>query len=78
MGAELSGIDAAYHLQKFFPRKSYIIFEQRNAIGGTWDLFRYPGMRSDSDMFTMSYCSGPGDGVSAQRLCGCVRRLDIR
>jgi cation diffusion facilitator CzcD-associated flavoprotein CzcO len=59
MGAGLSGIDAAYHLQKFCPRKTYTILEQRDAIGGTWDLFRYPGVRSDSDMFTMSYSFRP-------------------
>ena len=55
MGAGLSGIDAAWHLQKFCPRKTYVIFEQRERIGGTWDLFRYPGIRSDSDMLTMGY-----------------------
>jgi cation diffusion facilitator CzcD-associated flavoprotein CzcO len=55
MGAGLSGIDAAYHLQKLCPGKSYVILEQRERIGGTWDLFRYPGIRSDSDMLTMGY-----------------------
>ncbi len=55
IGAGLSGIDAAYHLQKFCPTKSYVILEQRERMGGTWDLFRYPGIRSDSDMLTMSY-----------------------
>jgi len=59
MGAGLSGIDAAYHLHKFCPRKSYVILEQRERIGGTWDLFRYPGVRSDSDMFTMSFSFRP-------------------
>ena len=59
IGAGLSGIDAAYHLQKFCPNKSYVIFEQRERIGGTWDLFRYPGIRSDSDMLTMSYSFRP-------------------
>jgi len=59
MGAGLSGIDAAYHLQKFCPNKSYIILEQRERIGGTWDLFRYPGIRSDSDMLTMGYSFRP-------------------
>ena len=59
MGAGLSGIDAAWHLQRFCPRKTYAILEQRDAIGGTWDLFRYPGVRSDSDMFTMSYSFRP-------------------
>ncbi len=55
IGAGLSGIGAAWHLQKRLPQKSYAIFEGRGAIGGTWDLFRYPGVRSDSDMFTLGY-----------------------
>ena len=55
IGAGLSGIDAAYHLQKICPSKRYVIIEQRERIGGTWDLFRYPGVRSDSDMLTMGY-----------------------
>ena len=59
MGAGLSGIDAAHHLQKLCPRKSYVILEQRGRIGGTWDLFRYPGIRSDSDMLTMGYSFRP-------------------
>ena len=59
MGAGLSGIGAAYHLQKLCPSKSYVILEQRKQIGGTWDLFRYPGIRSDSDMLTMGYSFRP-------------------
>ncbi len=59
MGAGLSGIDAAHHLQKLCPNKSYVILEQRERIGGTWDLFRYPGIRSDSDMLTMGYSFRP-------------------
>ncbi|MGO4880855.1 MAG: flavin-containing monooxygenase [Bryobacteraceae bacterium] len=59
MGAGLSGIDAAHHLQKLCPRRSYVILEQRARIGGTWDLFRYPGVRSDSDMLTMGYSFRP-------------------
>jgi monooxygenase len=55
VGAGLSGIGAAYHLQKKCPSKTFAILEGRNAIGGTWDLFRYPGVRSDSDMFTLGY-----------------------
>jgi monooxygenase len=55
VGGGLSGIDAAYHLQTSCPRKSFVILESRDAIGGTWDLFRYPGIRSDSDMFTFGY-----------------------
>jgi monooxygenase len=55
VGAGLSGIGAAHHLQAAFPGKTYAILEARNAIGGTWDLFRYPGVRSDSDMYTLGY-----------------------
>jgi monooxygenase len=55
VGAGLSGIGAARHLQAAFPGKTYLILEARDAIGGTWDLFRYPGVRSDSDMHTLGY-----------------------
>jgi cation diffusion facilitator CzcD-associated flavoprotein CzcO len=59
VGAGLSGIGSAYHLQKNCPGKSYVILEGRDAIGGTWDLFRYPGIRSDSDMHTLGYIFKP-------------------
>jgi len=59
VGAGLSGIGAACHLQEDCPGKSYAILESRGAIGGTWDLFRYPGVRSDSDMFTLGYAFRP-------------------
>jgi monooxygenase len=55
IGAGISGIGAAYHLQKHCPNKSYTIIEARGSLGGTWDLFRYPGIRSDSDMFTFGF-----------------------
>lgn len=55
IGAGLSGIGAAVHLQKLSPKKRYRIYEARSAIGGTWDLFRYPGIRSDSDMHTLGF-----------------------
>jgi monooxygenase len=55
IGAGLSGIGAAHHLQSAFPRRTYTILEARDTIGGTWDLFRYPGVRSDSDMYTLGY-----------------------
>jgi len=55
VGAGLSGIGAAHHLQEAFPARSYAIFEAREELGGTWDLFRYPGIRSDSDMHTLGY-----------------------
>lgn len=55
VGAGLSGIGAAYRLQEQCPGKTYEILESREAVGGTWDLFRYPGIRSDSDMYTLSF-----------------------
>jgi cation diffusion facilitator CzcD-associated flavoprotein CzcO len=65
VGAGLSGIGAAHHLQTKCPWASYAIFEARDAIGGTWDLFRYPGVRSDSDMFTLGYPFRPWTGEKA-------------
>jgi monooxygenase len=59
IGAGLSGIGAGYHLQTRCPRKSYAILESRGRLGGTWDLFRYPGIRSDSDMHTLGYSFKP-------------------
>jgi cation diffusion facilitator CzcD-associated flavoprotein CzcO len=59
VGAGLSGIGAGYHLQRDCPGRSYLILEGRDAIGGTWDLFRYPGIRSDSDMYTLGYSFRP-------------------
>jgi len=59
VGAGLSGIGAGYHLQTKCPSKSFVILEGRDTIGGTWDLFRYPGVRSDSDMFTLGYSFKP-------------------
>jgi monooxygenase len=55
VGAGLSGIGAAYHLMTLCPSKTFVILEARKEMGGTWDLFRYPGVRSDSDMFTLGY-----------------------
>ncbi|MHB8664105.1 MAG: flavin-containing monooxygenase [Acidimicrobiales bacterium] len=62
VGAGLSGIGAGHYVQTKCPWASYAIFEARDAIGGTWDLFRYPGIRSDSDMFTLGYSFRPWDG----------------
>ena len=59
VGAGLSGIGAGYHLQKNCPGRSYAILEGRERSGGTWDLFRYPGIRSDSDMYTLGYSFRP-------------------
>lgn len=55
VGAGISGISTAWHLQQRCPDKSYVILERRENIGGTWDLFKYPGIRSDSDMFTLGF-----------------------
>jgi monooxygenase len=55
VGAGISGISAAWHLQNRCARKSYAILERRDDLGGTWDLFKYPGIRSDSDMFTLGF-----------------------
>nr|WP_081882270.1 alpha/beta fold hydrolase [Cryobacterium sp. MLB-32] len=71
VGAGLSGIGAATHLKRERPDTSFVVLESRNTVGGTWDLFRYPGIRSDSDMFTLGYSFRPwtdpkaiADGVS--------------
>ncbi len=55
VGAGISGISAGYHLQTMSPDRSYLVLEGREQLGGTWDLFRYPGVRSDSDMHTLGY-----------------------
>ena len=65
VGAGLSGIGAAWHLQKNCPGKRYAILEGRAASGGTWDLFRYPGVRSDSDMYTLGYRFRPWKDAKA-------------
>jgi cation diffusion facilitator CzcD-associated flavoprotein CzcO len=65
VGAGLSGVGAARHLQDAFPRRSYLIVEARDAMGGTWDLFRYPGIRSDSDMHTLGYRFRPWTDAKA-------------
>ena len=65
VGAGLSGIGTAYYLQTCCRHKRYVILEGRKAIGGTWDLFRYPGVRSDSDMYTLGYSFHPWQGNKA-------------
>jgi cation diffusion facilitator CzcD-associated flavoprotein CzcO len=74
VGAGVSGIGAACRVRTDSPGKSFLVLESRDAIGGTWDLFRYPGVRSDSDMFTFSYRFRPwtddasiADGPSIRR-----------
>ena len=65
VGAGISGIGAGYYLQNKCPNKSFVILEGRDNIGGTWDLFRYPGIRSDSDMNTMGFRFKPWMGVKS-------------
>ena len=65
VGAGISGIGAGYHLQTMSPDRSYVILEGRDDIGGTWDLFRYPGVRSDSDMHTLGYRFKPWTAAKA-------------
>ena len=73
VGAGLSGIAAAWHLQNACPDKRYAILEGRAAIGGTWDLFRYPGVRSDSDMSTLGYSFRPWRSDQAIDPGGAIR-----
>ncbi len=85
VGAGLSGIGAAYHLKTQAPQKCFAILEGREAIGGTWDLFRYPGIRSDSDMYTLGYRFKPwraakaiADGPSIRDyVCETARENDL-
>jgi monooxygenase len=65
VGAGLSGVGAACHLQSRCPGKTFAILEARDSVGGTWDLFRYPGIRSDSDMFTLGYSFRPWQEAKA-------------
>ena len=83
VGAGLSGIGAAHYLQERCPDRSYAILEAREAIGGTWDLFRYPGIRSDSDMHTLGYAFRPwtdaksiADGPAIRRYIVDTARAD--
>lgn len=83
VGAGLSGIGAAHYLQEQCPDRSYTILEAREAIGGTWDLFRYPGIRSDSDMHTLGYAFRPwtdaksiADGPAIRRYIVDTARAD--
>jgi monooxygenase len=65
VGAGISGISTAWHLQDRCPTKSYVLLERRENIGGTWDLFKYPGIRSDSDMFTLGFRFKPWESARA-------------
>jgi monooxygenase len=65
VGAGISGISAAWHLQDRCPTKRYVVLERRDDLGGTWDLFRYPGIRSDSDMFTLGFRFKPWESAQS-------------
>lgn len=65
VGAGLSGIAAGHYLRERCPQRTFQIFEARERLGGTWDLFRYPGIRSDSDMYTLGYSFRPWEGEKA-------------
>ena len=65
VGAGLSGVGAVAHLQDRCPELTWTVLEARDAVGGTWDLFRYPGVRSDSDMFTLGYAFRPWTSTTA-------------
>ena len=65
VGAGLSGVGAGCHITTDCPGKTFAILEARDAMGGTWDLFRYPGIRSDSDMFTLGYSFRPWEEAKA-------------
>ena len=69
IGAGISGLGAAYRIHERNPQLSYTILERRERIGGTWDLFRYPGIRSDSDMLTMGYSFRPWNNPQSRRIC---------
>lgn len=73
IGAGIAGISAAYHLKKYRPNSSFLILEGREKIGGTWSLFRYPGIRSDSDMQSFAFGFKPWTEKrtfgSAQMIC---------
>ena len=73
VGAGLSGIGAACRLRQRLPELDFLILESRDAIGGTWDLFRYPGVRSDSDIYSFSYpfrpWTKPGVFASGEEIC---------
>ena len=63
VGAGISGIGAAYHLQQQCPGKSFVVLEAQDGFGGTWRTHRYPGVRSDSDLYTFGYRFKPWIGA---------------
>ena len=81
IGAGISGINAAYYLQKHCPWATYRILENRSNLGGTWDLFKYPGIRSDSDMFTFGFSwkvwSSPGAIASGAEILAYLKEAAV-
>lgn len=79
VGAGISGIGMAVHLTKDCPEKRYAILDRREQLGGTWDLFRYPGIRSDSDMHTLGFAFAPGStrsrSLTVRRSSNTLKRL---
>jgi cation diffusion facilitator CzcD-associated flavoprotein CzcO len=78
IGAGISGLGAACHLKRECPEKSFVILEGRDSIGGTWDLFRYPGIRSDSDLYTFGYDFKPWHGqpiATAEQILGYLHEV---
>jgi monooxygenase len=73
IGAGISGVSAAVHVHDALPEKRYAILEKRDAMGGTWDLFRYPGVRSDSDMYTLGFQFKPWESEKAIAPGGSIR-----
>lgn len=63
VGAGISGVGSAYHLQEQCPNKSYLILDMKDSFGGTWDTHKYPGVRSDSDLYTFGYRFKPWIGA---------------
>lgn len=74
IGAGISGINLAYRLQTQLPNHTYTILEARNAIGGTWDLFKYPGIRSDSDLYTFGFPWRPWSEQTSIAEGGAIRK----
>lgn len=72
VGAGISGINAAYRVQSQLPGYSYAVLEARDSVGGTWDLFRYPGIRSDSDLFTFGFPWNPWNQPEAIAAGGAI------
>ena len=76
VGAGISGIDAAYHLQKYHPQRRFVLLETQESFGGTWLTHKYPGIRSDSDLFTFGYKWKPWGGAPIASAPEILKYLD--